>query len=180
MKTVLTATAFATLSFAAIADVPESDVVRCAAIVPDGERLACYDAVADKVSAAASIAATRRAAAAEAARKAEVEAAEAARKAAALAEARKVEQFGSETTPQRDALADEKLDALAAKVTEVFSDRYGNYLLMLDNGQLWKQIAGKLLTVRVGDDVTVKRGSLGSYRLKVVRQGRTVDAKRLK
>lgn len=180
MKYVLLSAALLLAAPAAHAQVAESDVVRCAAVVADAERLACYDAIADRVSAAASVAAARREAAVAAAAKAEAEAAAVAAKAAEEAAARKRDSFGAETTPQRDALADDKLSELTAKVADVYTDRYGMYLLMLDNGQQWKQVDGKLLIPREGDDVTVKRAALGSYTLKIERQGRTVKVRRIR
>jgi predicted nucleic acid-binding Zn-ribbon protein len=165
---------------AANADVPDGDIARCAGIVADAQRLACYDAIAERISTAAGIVAERRAAAEEAARAAAAEAEAAARRAAEEAAAKKVEQFGAETTAQRDRLSEDKLSELGAKVSEVLTDRYGMYVLLLDNGQLWKQLDGKLLTVRVGDDVVLERGSLGGYNLKIPRQKRQVRAKRLK
>lgn len=164
----------------ALADVPGADMVRCAAVVSDSERLACYDGLADRLGEAAAVAKARKQAAAEAAAKAAAGAALAAEQAAAAAEARKVERFGAESTGNREALDDGKLNELSAKAVEIFTDKYGMYRLMLDNGQLWKQVDGKLLTVRRGDEITVKRAALGSYRLKVERQGRSVTAKRLK
>ena len=177
----LAALAAATMvTAAASAAVTEADIVECAAIVADKDRLACYDAVADKVSAAADIAKKRRVEAAEAARQAEIAAAEAARRAAEEAEARKVREFGAESTALRSELEADKLPGLTAKVTEAFTDPYGYYAVLLDNGQLWKQLDGKLLTVRIGDEVVIERGLLGSYNLKIPRQNRRVKAKRLK
>jgi hypothetical protein len=163
----------------ALAEVPDSDMVRCATIVADSDRLACYDKLATGVSReAAEAVKARQAAAAEAekARKAAEEAA--ARQAEEAAAARKVKSFGAEQAGLGD--DDAKLDELTAAVVEAYTDKYGNYLLHLDNGQMWKQLDGRLMTMRSGDQIKLKRAALGSYRLTVVRQKRTVSVKRLK
>jgi hypothetical protein len=174
MKTVLTATAFATLSFAAIADVPESDVVRCAAIVPDGERLACYDAIADKVSAAASIAATRRAEAAALARQEAAAAAEAARQAAANA-------FGAEDVAAiRRESRNSDDNEIQATIMEVLKDLRGRYVLLLDNGQTWRQLDGTLYKLKRGETVRIKRRAISGYRLSFDKINQTVAVERLR
>ena len=120
----------------ASADVPDAELVRCAGEIDDAARLACYDALAGSISAEArKLAETRKAAAAERAAK------EAAEKAAAAERAFGAEQAG---LPREDG----RIDDLTAKVTELYQDKYGMYLLMLDNGQFWKQLDGKLLIMR--------------------------------
>lgn len=152
----------------AYADVPDVDIVKCAAEIDDTARLACYDSLAAGISAEATkVIDDRRAAAAE----------RAAKKAAAEA-ARAESVFGAEQTGKPD--TEGRVDEIRANVVEAYQDRLGKYLLMLDNGQFWKQLEGKLLPVRAGEQVKVERGSLGGYRLTMERQGRTVAAKRIK
>lgn len=159
---------FALLPMSAIAGV-DQEMVRCSAVAGDAERLACYDRLAASLSAeaAASIEA-RRTAAAEAAKQAAIE-----------AEKRRVDEFGGEQAGVTRGGGD-KLDALSGKVVEAFLDPYGKYLLLLDNGQMWKQLDGKLLTVRAGDAISLERASLGSYMLRVDRQRRSVRARRFR
>ena len=55
---------------------------------------------------------------------------------------------------------------LTAKVTELATLAHGELLLTLDNGQMWQQkTADRALRVKVGDQVTIKRGSLNSFLL---------------
>jgi hypothetical protein len=165
---------------AAAADVSEADMVKCAGIVADAERLACYDSLAGRIAAAAAVVEQRQAEAAAAKRKADAEAAAAAARAAEEAAARKREAFGAETTAKRDMLSEDKLDELSGRVTDYYTDRYGKYVLVLDNGQIWKQVDGKLLIPREGDEVIVERAALGSYNMKILRQKRSVKAKRVR
>lgn len=57
-------------------------------------------------------------------------------------------------------------EQLTAKVTELSTLPHGELLLTLDNGQVWQQKPGdRAMRVKVGDEVTIKRGSLGSFLL---------------
>lgn len=127
---------------------------RCAAIIDDGERLGCYDRAVAAVSASAGAAVQQRQAAA-----AEAQAAEAARQQAARDQA-----FGRESTGERD-------EHLVATVSDVSVGRDRRTIVTLDNGQVWRQGEGiSNLLLRPGREVTIKRGSLGSYRM--VSEGR--------
>ena len=148
--------------------VPDADIIRCAGIMLDMDRLACFDALSVGVSAEAAAAAAGR----------KIASAEALRRSHELKTARRIDSFGAEQTgATKD---DEKIDELSTSVSGSYKDAYGKYLLVLDNGQFWKQLDGTLLTIRNGDKVTLKRAALGSYRLNVERQKRTVSAKRIK
>ncbi len=57
-------------------------------------------------------------------------------------------------------------EQLTAKVTALSTLPHGEALLTLDNGQMWQQKPGdRGMRVKVGDEVTIKRGSLGSFLL---------------
>jgi hypothetical protein len=57
-------------------------------------------------------------------------------------------------------------EELTAKVTELSKLPNGGLLLTLDNGQMWQQKTSDLgLRVKVGDQVTIKRGVLNSFLL---------------
>lgn len=142
----------------------------CAAKVDDSERLACYDALAAGVSAEGRAVASRR----EAARQAQAAAAaaevEKARKAAeAAAEAAKQDSFGK---AQSDS---EQIDELPVVISEVMQDKRGRYVFMLDNGQIWRQVEPyPLPPIKDGTAATLKRGALGSYRIKIAGTNRNI------
>jgi hypothetical protein len=57
-------------------------------------------------------------------------------------------------------------EQLTAKVTEVTTQPNGGLMLTLDNGQIWQQkTADRAIRVRVGDQITIKRGVLNSFLL---------------
>ena len=57
-------------------------------------------------------------------------------------------------------------EQLTARVTELSTLPHGELLLTLENGQVWQQKPGdRAMRVKVGDEVTIKRGSLGSFLL---------------
>jgi hypothetical protein len=57
-------------------------------------------------------------------------------------------------------------EQLTARITEIATLPHGEVRLTLDNGQIWQQNSGERgLRVRVGDEVTIRRASLGSFLL---------------
>jgi hypothetical protein len=66
----------------------------------------------------------------------------------------------------RQAATTPKLKMLQARITGIESLPLGEFVLTLDNGQVWKQKAKESIgPLRVGDQVTIRAGALGSYRL---------------
>jgi hypothetical protein len=62
------------------------------------------------------------------------------------------------------AAATEGVDRLEATITEVSSRAHGELVVTLDNGQVWAQKApDSKMRLKVGDQVTIKKASLGSY-----------------
>lgn len=65
-----------------------------------------------------------------------------------------------------DKQKDEGSEQLTAKVTAVSALAHGEMVLTLDNGQVWQQKPGdRGMRIKVGDDVTIKRGVLNSFLL---------------
>jgi hypothetical protein len=57
-------------------------------------------------------------------------------------------------------------EVLTAKVTELSTLAHGEVLLTLDNGQVWQQKRGdRGMRIKVGDEVTIRRATLGSFLL---------------
>jgi hypothetical protein len=61
---------------------------------------------------------------------------------------------------------EEKLDQVTAKIVEVNVLPHGQFIAKLDNGQVWQQKnAERSVRLKVGEEVTVRRASLGSFML---------------
>jgi hypothetical protein len=168
---------------AACADAASVDaaLTACARDVNDSTRLACYDKAVAQLSADAAKATADRAAAAAvvAAQTADANKAAAAAKAQADAEA-KTAAFGADRI-NRNVIDTEKLTRLDGKVSEMLTASDGMAVLLLDNGQLWRQTTGMPLPpVRPGDPVVIEASKLGSFQLTLVRQHRGFNAKRIR
>jgi hypothetical protein len=60
----------------------------------------------------------------------------------------------------------EELAKITARVKSVRTKADGTLLINLDNGQAWHQVSSDVsLALASGDEVTISRGALGSYRL---------------
>jgi hypothetical protein len=99
------------------------------------------------------------------------------------------EKFGSETVPQPppkegEAPPPEPIDSITVKVTDVAYSPYGKVIVFLDNGQVWRQIEADtehaMLAKNGGDAVTISRGMLNSYNMKVEGSNKTYKVKRVK
>jgi hypothetical protein len=55
----------------------------------------------------------------------------------------------------------------------------GDELITLDNGQIWRQLSGGQLLLKLGDEVQISRAVLGSFQMKVP-TGRSAKVKRLR
>ena len=84
-------------------------------------------------------------------------------------------------TPRADAVRVESGDevkGLRGKVTAL-KTLNGDELITLDNGQVWRQLSGGVLLLRVGDEVEINRAALGSFQIKVP-SGRSGKVKRVR
>jgi hypothetical protein len=167
-----------------------AELLACAVIARDAERLACFDAAVAASSAEARAASQKRAvesariAAEEAAIAAAAAKAKAEADAIALAEAKKAA-FGAEGVTSRgvERFAPEPGDIqeIDAKVTEVLLNRSQQNVFLLDNGMMWRQVdAGSIPNVRPDDEVKLSKVALGGYKLYFVRSKRMVKVKRLR
>jgi hypothetical protein len=159
----------------ALAQSPDR-MVACAGKVDDAERLACYDAAVKALGAEARAASEARETEARAAKAAAAAAAAAAAtRAAAAAEAERKDSFG------KPAAASGTVSELTAAISEVLKDATGKAVFVLDNGQIWRQADGfKLPNAKIGSSVTIKRGSLGSFRLFPADSNRSVQVIRMR
>ena len=66
----------------------------------------------------------------------------------------------------REAAAAPKLKMLQARITALEYLPLGEFVVTLDNGQVWRQKTKESIgPLHVGDEVTIRAGALGSFRL---------------
>jgi hypothetical protein len=144
MITAMTAAIPATDAAEASDPVPAS-IRTCATVKKNAERLVCYDQAVERLSSGqADTAATPPSA---------------------------ESMFGVAASGSRPAsttkpMEREELAAVTAHVSALRSTAEGLHVIDLDNGQTWRQISGSTtLLLQVGDEVTIARGALNSFRL---------------
>jgi hypothetical protein len=165
------------LASPALAQAPAA-MMACVKITSDTERLACFDKAMASTSPEARAASEKRAAEA-----AVVAAAAAKAKAEADAVAQR-DSFGAESVASRSARFETpagELQEIETSVTELLTNASGQWLFLLENGQLWKQAdTSRVPHVRVGDRVKVTRAALGGYHLNFLKQKTWVLVKRVR
>jgi hypothetical protein len=73
----------------------------------------------------------------------------------------------------------EGVQKVSGKVTALALANDGTAVVTLDNGQVWRQLSGGQLLLKVGDDVEINRAALGSFQMKVP-SGRSGKMKRVR
>jgi hypothetical protein len=130
------------------ADALTDSLKQCRALSVDSERLACYDREAAGLATAAPV-------------RTEVSPAAAA-----------PETFGAKGSAVARAQEQERqkepeIESITAVVTSISTRARGERVFVLDNGQTWaEKEAAKYFPVKVGDQVQINGGALGSYRLR--------------
>jgi len=151
-----------------------SDGASCVAVSDDAARLACYDRAYGRKAASKATATAAPAASATAAPAAATAAAATAAHATPAAATPKdpVAEFGlteaakQAKDPAKAAEAAKAPTSVTAKVISLRFKKYGEFVVTLDNAQVWEQNEPMpSAIVRVGDTVTVKKAVLGSYTL---------------
>lgn len=122
--------------------VPEN-LLACRKLPEEGQRVRCYDAQIDKMSASVAAAPTQLPATGK---------------------------FGQETLPpaaRAKTPPSQEDTALLSSITGLHAVRPQQYTIALANGQVWRQTEASdiALFLHVGDDVRIEKGTLGSYRL---------------
>jgi hypothetical protein len=97
------------------------------------------------------------------------------------------ESFGAEAldTTKKQKRAEQKKFRLSAKVVEFRINPHDDITAVLENGQVWQQLAGDSETIIIppGDKlytVTIKKGPLNNYRLRIDQMGRWIRVRRIK
>lgn len=166
------------------AEVVPDSLRRCADLAEPARRLACLDAAlqqlgvpiataADRAATGTTTGAAATVAPATAAPTAAAPAATVAAAAAAGAAAAPVtptltpeQKFGATgelKLKQEPKPAEPALEQLTANISEVRQAPGGNYVVRLDNGQVWRQVTPADMMMRVGEPVTIKPRALGSF-----------------
>ncbi|EKE75860.1 hypothetical protein [Gallaecimonas xiamenensis] len=139
-------------------------LAQCAQLSDNGLRLACFDALAKQAKADPAMAATPASN-------------ESLRRPAVVAKTEdKAASFGMEQKVQRET----QLEQLTAIVTKVDKNPYGKLVIVLDNGQIWKQSDSNYLSLKNGDKVVLDKGALGSIYLSTEGSNRNIRVSRSK
>jgi hypothetical protein len=83
------------------------------------------------------------------------------------------EQFGKERTAQAQVTRQvEEIDSITSGLTEVSFTPFGQFIIFLDNGQVWRQLQGDGDRAHFNKNpkdnrVTISHGSLGSYNMTI-------------
>jgi len=160
---------------------------RCAAVAESNARLACYDALAPRLKDAL---ATPPASLGHEPTKQEQESwfgfDIGSLFGGGSAQPTTVEQFGKERTVAAQATRErEEIDSISAGVTEVAFTPVGQFIVFLDNGQVWRQLQGDSDRAHFRSNpkdnkVTISRGALGSYNLAINGSDRIFKVTRVK
>lgn len=80
---------------------------------------------------------------------------------------------------EREKAATPALEQLQGKVASMSATPSGDWVITLDNGQVWAQVpTGTRFSLRVGDAVTITPGALGSFLLRKDPGGGSVRVRR--
>ena len=98
------------------------------------------------------------------------------------------EQFGKERTPEAQVareVQEREVDSISAGVTEVSFTPFGQFIVFLDNGQVWRQLQGDadrahFKSSAPDNHVTISRGALGSYNMTINGSGKVFKVTRVK
>lgn len=100
-----------------------------------------------------------------------------------LAELTPVELFGKDSLARtraiNDATGQNELEFVEARVTHVSRTPYGKLQIVLDNGQVWRQLDGSGLQLPKNSVVRIRSASLGSFLLEKLPKSRSIRVKRI-
>lgn len=92
-------------------------------------------------------------------------------------------QFGAERLKRKKMANKEQSPDVNAVAVKITRNRFGKYTVTLDNGQVWRQIQGDTTRLFISEEepvIRIRRGSFGSYTLKVPSSKRPIRVKRVK
>jgi hypothetical protein len=81
--------------------------------------------------------------------------------------------FGVEDLPRAKRKAEARQDVLLSSITALRAFGQNRYVISLANGQVWRQAGSEeaFLFFRIGDEVRIERGAMGSYHLSTAASG---------
>ena len=87
--------------------------------------------------------------------------------------------------PQTQEEEAQVLESVTAGVTDYAMTPFGKFIVFLDNGQVWRQLDGDtgvahFMRAAKDNKVTISRGLLGSYNLKINDSTATYKVKRIR
>jgi hypothetical protein len=91
-----------------------------------------------------------------------------------------VEEFGSENIESKPEQQVKELNQVIFTIKSLKKTARGQWNIIFNNGQLWKQASSDTIRLVVGNKVEVSKAALGSYKLKKVGSNRSIRVKRLK
>ena len=158
------------LFFTLAASGAEPDLSECMKEQSDADRLACYDRMAEGTSDIEQSVPDATAAAEQQAADAEATASSPSGATAGIAAdeaAEEIENFGmNRNVAEANDEIEPQLDQIYATIVDIETKRYGERVITLDNGQVWvEESATKAVRLEPGDEVRIKAGVLGSFRL---------------
>ena len=87
----------------------------------------------------------------------------------------------SDTTSDNFGLADPEPEQISAVVTDIAHRPYGEFVVLLDNGQIWEQKhRDSRFRIDIGDQVTISEGLVSGFRLSAGGRNNSVQVERLK
>ncbi|MEZ5893215.1 MAG: hypothetical protein R3C58_08750 [Parvularculaceae bacterium] len=96
------------------------------------------------------------------------------------------ETFGSESLPDVRRSKDEKrLKRVTGAITEIRMNQFNRATIVLENGQVWKQLSSDSAVLHFGAKerqftASIKRGAMGNYMLTVEELKKTIRVRRVK
>ncbi len=182
---------WATSGFAATRDDVLQALGKCAAVSNDKARLACYDALAPHVK---EVLATppQELTGGRAPTKQEQESwfgfDLSGLFGASPSQQTTPQQFGSDQLPSthaKEEVAIHEVESISAGVTDYAYTPFGKFIVFLSNGQVWRQEEGdadhaNFRKTATDNKVTIVRGALGSYNLKINDSDRVFKVDRIK
>lgn len=158
----------ATLLLAAHLTLGQPGLGDCARIDAPMERLSCYDQLAGREPAPAAMATPL----------------EMSSPAPALEAPKSEEELRAEFEEQSRLARSGNTPSITSGITEIVIDRHDRLTLILDNGQVWRQLSGdrpfRVNSKKPPQSATIMQGAVGSYKLKLDDSRQSIRVRRVK
>ncbi|WP_425410878.1 hypothetical protein [Hyphococcus sp.] len=152
-----------------------NEILECRSIPMESERLSCFDKTTDAAAQAIASSAAENDGGSQAP-------ARMASNGALTPE----KSFGAEDMVQQRAEEEQTPKSLRARLVGLGFTQAGRYIITLDNGQVWRQIAGDTDNLRLpnatgdGVPIIIRKGMFGSHLLRPASSKRTIRVERIK